>query len=189
MQLGGEQRLDAPQEVVWAALQDPDILRRCIPGCESVEQVSAAEIRALATASAGSAQARFTSRLTVTAVDPPTTLRIAGRSQGGSAGSATGSADLRIEAADATSTVVKYEVQATLAGPIGLLDQEAADQSLRKMTDDFLRCLNGALSNPVKRRRRTAVPEPGASRNPGAPFWLAVILVLVTLVLYSMALL
>lgn len=189
MPFAGEQRLDAPQEAVWAALHDPDILRRCIPGCESVERISDAETRALATASIGSSESRFTTRLTLRAVDPSSVLKITGQSQGGSAGFATGSADLRVEPVDSKSTLVKYEADVTFGGRLAELGNGAMDPQIRKVADDFFACLNGALSNPAHRRRATTKPgEPAARASLGAPFWLAITMVQITVVLYIMAL-
>lgn len=188
MQLGGEQRIDAPREVVWAALHDPDILRRCIPGCESVDRISETEMRAVATATVGAAQARFKSRVTLSAMDPPEACRIAGESQGGPAGFATGGADVRLEPIGAESTLLTYAVHATVGGKLAHLGGRLIDQSARKMTGDFFARLNDTLAGPATERSAATEPTAPVPAGFGAAFWLAITMVLITLVLYIMAL-
>jgi hypothetical protein len=190
MQMAGQQRIDAPREVVWAALTDPSILRQCIPGCESVERVSDTEMRAVSTATLGQVQARFKSRVTLSACDPPHSCRIAGESQGGPAGFAMGDADLRLESLGAASTLLKYGVDATLGGNLAQLGGRLMDQTAQKMANEFCACLNVAVSRPAPKAELAAATEPAAhlpaTLCPG--FWLATTLGLITLALYLMAL-
>jgi hypothetical protein len=190
MQMAGQQRIDAPREVVWAALKDPGILRQCIPGCESVERVSDTEMHAVATATLGQIQAKFKSRVMLSACDPPRSCRIAAESQAGPAGFAKGGADLRLESLGAASTLLRYGVDATLGGNLAQLGGRLMDQTAQKMADDFCARLNMALSQPAPTAEREAAPKPAASSPtalcPG--FWLAITLGLITLILYLMAL-
>jgi uncharacterized protein len=192
MQVGGEQRIDAPREVVWAALHDPDILRRCIPGCESVIRISDTEMHAVTTVNAGSIAGSFNSRLTLSAMDPPQTCRIAGESQGGSAGFATGGVDLRLEVVGAASTLLKYQVDAILGGKLAQLGGSLIDRSARKVARDFCARLNDALTGPATEPgpavERVPGAEPAVREGFGPAFWLAITVVLITLVLYMMAL-
>lgn len=190
MQMAGQQRIDAPREVVWAALNDPRILRQCIPGCESVERVSDTEMRAVATATVGQVQARFKSRVTLSACDPPQSCRIAAESQAGPAGFATGDADLRLESLGAASTLLKYGVDANFGGTLAPLGRRLMDQTAPKMANEFCTRLNMALSHPAPKAEREAATEPAAHLPAGlcGGFWLAVTLALITLILYLMAL-
>lgn len=190
MQMAGQQRIDAPREVVWAALNDPRILLQCIPGCESVERISDTEMRAVATASLGQVQARFKSKVTLSACDPPRSCRVAAEGQAGPAGYATGDADLRLESLGAASTLLKYGVDANFGGTLAPHGGRLMDQTAPRMAKEFCARLNRALSRPAPEAKREAATEPAAHlpAAPGAGFWLAVTLALITLVLYLMAL-
>ena len=190
MQMAGQQRIDAPREVVWAALKDPRILRRCIPGCESLERVSDTEMSAIATATLGEVQTRFKSRVTLSACNPPHSCRIAGESQAGLAGFAKGGADLRLESLGAASTLLKYGVDATFGGNLAQLGGRLIDQTAQKMANEFCARLNIAVSRSLPKTERETMTEP-AAQLPAAlcpGFWLATTLALVTLALYAMAL-
>jgi carbon monoxide dehydrogenase subunit G len=190
MQMAGQQRINAPREIVWAALKDPGILRQCIPGCESVERVSDTEMHAVATATLGQIQAKFKSRVMLSTCDPPRSCRIAAESQAGPAGFAKGGADLRLESLGAASTLLRYGVDATLGGKLAQLGERLMDQTAQKMADDFCARLNMALSQPAPAAERETATKPAASSPtalcPG--FWLAITLGLITLILYLMAL-
>ena len=190
MQMAGQQRIDAPREIVWAALTDPRILRQCIPGCESVERVSDTEMRALATATLGEVQARFKSKIILSACDPPHSCRIAGESQAGPAGFAKGIAELRLEPLGAASTLLKYGVDATFGGNLVQLRGPSIDQTAEKMANEFCSCLNMAVSRLAPKAELEAATEPAAHLPaplcPGS--WLAMTLALMTLALYVMAL-
>jgi uncharacterized protein len=189
MQVTGEQRIDAPREVVWAALHDPDILRRCIPGCERVDRVSDTEMCAVATTTINSVETRFNSTVTLSAMDPPAACRIAAESQGGPAGFASGGADVRLEPVGAASTLLTYELDATVGGKLAQLGESLINQTANKMARDFFARLNDTLTGPAT--ERMAVTEPAAlvPEGFGAAFWLAITMVLITLALYAMALL
>lgn len=188
MQMAGQQRINAPREVVWAALNDPAILRQCIPGCESVERLSNTEIYAVATATLGETQARFKSRVMLSACDPPRSCRIAAESQVGPSGFATGDADLHLEALGATSTLLKYGVDATFGGTLAQLGGRLMDQTAQKMANEFCTRLNMALSQPEAEHEATTEPTAHLPATLYSGFWLALTLGLVTLILYLMAL-
>jgi carbon monoxide dehydrogenase subunit G len=190
MQMAGQQRIDAPREVVWAALTDPSILRQCIPGCESVERVSDTELHAVATATFGEVQARFKSKVTLSACDPPHSCRIAGESQAGTAGFAQGGADLHLESLGAASTLLKYGVDATLGGNLAQLGERLIDQTAQTMANEFCARLNMTVSRSTPKAELEATTEP-AAHLPAVlcqGFWLATTLALITLALYAMAL-
>jgi carbon monoxide dehydrogenase subunit G len=190
MRMAGEQRIDAPREVVWAALKDPGILRQCIPGCESVERVSNTEMHAVATATLGQFQAKFKSRVMLSACNPPQSCHIAAESQAGPGGSAKGEADLQLESLGAASTLLKYGANATLGGSLAQLGGRLTDQTAQKMANEFCARLNTALSESAPQAEHEAATKLAAhlpaALDPG--FWLAITLGLITLFLYLMAL-
>jgi hypothetical protein len=190
MQMAGQQRINAPREVVWAALNDPGILRQCIPGCESVERISDTEMRAVTTATLGEVQAKFKSTVTLSACDPPRSCRVAAESHVEPAGLATGAADLHLESLGAASTLLKYGVNATLGGSLAQLGGRLTDQTAQKMANEFCTRLNMTLSQRAPKAGREAATESAAhlpaALDPG--FWLAMTLGLITLILYLMAL-
>ena len=100
MDLTGEFRVPLPREAVFEALNDPDVLGRCIPGCQAIERVSEHEFDADVLARVGPVKARFRTRIAVSNLNPPESYTLSGEGRGGAAGFASGSADVRLEAAD-----------------------------------------------------------------------------------------
>ena len=98
MDITGEYRIPARQEAVWAALNDPDVLRRALPGCQTLEQTGAQEFTATVTAKVGPVSATFKGKVELSDLDPPHGYTLSGRGQGGPAGFARGSARVRLEA-------------------------------------------------------------------------------------------
>src|SRR5215467_9093147 len=115
MDMSGEVRIAAPREAVWRALNDPEILKQCIPGCEEIEKSSDTEFAAKVTARVGPVKARFGGRVTLSDLDPPNGYKISGEGQGGAAGFAKGGANVRLEP-DGAGTLLRYEVHAAVGG-------------------------------------------------------------------------
>lgn len=90
VELDGEERILAPIDKVWASLNDPEVLRECIPGCESLELSSPTEMVAAVTVKIGPIKARFNGEVTLTNINAPSTLTINGEGKGGLAGFAKG---------------------------------------------------------------------------------------------------
>ena len=117
MDMTGEERIGASREAVWAALNDPEILRQCIPGCESLDKISDTEMTAKVKLQVGPVSARFSGKVTLSDVDPPNGYRIAGEGSGGAAGYAKGSARVRL-IEDGTGTILTYEAKADVGGKL-----------------------------------------------------------------------
>lgn len=136
MTMSGEVKLAAPRDTVWAKLNDPEVLRICIPGCEELEKVSDHEFVAVATNKIGPVKARFKGRVQLTDLDPPNGYRISGEGQGGIAGFAKGGATVRLTD-DEGGTLLSYNVEAQVGGKIAQLGQRLINSAAKSMADDF----------------------------------------------------
>jgi len=136
MDMQGERRIPAPRQAVWERLNDPETLKQCIPGCESVDKLSDTEFTAKVVARVGPVRANFTGKVTLADLDPPAGYTISGEGQGGVAGFAKGSAKVALEE-DGGETVLRYGVQAQVGGKLAQIGSRLIDATARKMADDF----------------------------------------------------
>jgi carbon monoxide dehydrogenase subunit G len=136
MDMTGSQRIEASRETVWAALNDPDVLKRCIPGCESIEKISDTEMSAKVTLKVGPVKASFTGRVTLSDLDPPNRYRISGEGAGGVAGFAKGGATVRLHR-DGSATMLDYDVKAQIGGKLAQLGGRLIDSTARKLAAEF----------------------------------------------------
>ena len=136
MDMTGERRIPASRETVWQALNDPEVLRSSIPGCESLEKLSPTEMKAIAAVRVGPISARFTGAVQLTDLDPPNGYAIGGEGQGGVAGFAKGGAKVRLEE-EAGETLLRYEVHAQVGGKIAQLGARLIDATAKQMADQF----------------------------------------------------
>ncbi|MET0295140.1 MAG: carbon monoxide dehydrogenase subunit G [Phenylobacterium sp.] len=135
MELSGAQIIPAPRERVWAALNDPEVLRRCIPGCESLERVGENELRAVAKIAVGPISARFAGKVLLSDLDPPNGYRISGEGEGGAAGFARGGAVVRLEGQD--ETTLTYAAEAQVGGKLAQLGSRLIDATAKRLTEAF----------------------------------------------------
>ena len=136
MDMTGEFRIPAPREAVWQALNDPEILKQCIAGCEELEKTSDTEFVAKVTARVGPVKASFTGKVTLSDIDPPNGYKITGEGQGGAAGFARGGAEVHLEP-DGAGTLLKYAVSAAIGGKLAQIGARLIDGTARKMASDF----------------------------------------------------
>lgn len=136
MDMTGERLIPAPRQRVWDALNDPAILKECIPGCESLEKIGDNELRATAAIKIGPISARFTGKVQLTDLDPPTSYRIGGEGQGGVAGFAKGGANVNL-ADQGNDTLLSYKVNAQVGGKIAQLGARLIDATSKQMADMF----------------------------------------------------
>ena len=108
MQMNDSQRIPASKDKVWAALNDPEVLKKCIPGCQSLEMSSPTEMTATVVFKVGPVKATFGGKVTLSDLDPPNSYRISGEGSGGVAGFAKGGATVRLEAESAEVTILHY---------------------------------------------------------------------------------
>jgi hypothetical protein len=136
MTMTGEVQLPAPREDVWAKLNDPEVLKACIPGCESLEMLSDNEFQAIATNRIGPVKARFKGKVRLSDLDPPNGYRISGEGDGGVAGFAKGGATVALAPKDG-GTLLTYNVEAQIGGKLAQLGQRLVNGAAKKMADQF----------------------------------------------------
>jgi uncharacterized protein len=136
MTMSGEALLPAPRADVWAKLNDPEVLKACIPGCEELEKVSDTEFRATVKTKIGPVSARFKGRVNLTDMDPPAGYKIVGEGEGGVAGFAKGGATIRLAEAEG-GTQLSYDVEAQIGGKLAQLGQRLVNGAAKKVADEF----------------------------------------------------
>lgn len=149
MQMNDSQRIPAPRETVWAALNDPEVLKRCIPGCESLEMTSPTEMTAAVVLKVGPVKARFGGKVTLSDIDAPNGYRISGEGSGGVAGFAKGGATVRLEAEGPDATILHYEVDAQIGGKIAQLGGRLIDSTARKLAGEFFESFAVVVAPPL----------------------------------------
>ncbi len=145
MDMTGERRIPVPRERVWNALNDPEVLKSCIPGCESLEKTAENEMKATAAVKIGPIAARFNGKVHLADLDPPNSYTISGEGQGGVAGFAKGGAKVNL-ADDAGATLLRYAVQAQVGGKIAQLGARLIDATAKSMADQFFDRFTGQLT-------------------------------------------
>lgn len=136
MEMENERSLPLPRDTVWEALNDPGVLRACIPGCESFDRVEENTYDALVSMKVGPVKARFSGRVTLEDLNPPESYSLSFQGQGGQAGFARGSASVRLEEAGGGCRLV-YSVKATLGGKLAQLGSRLIDSAAQKTAKDF----------------------------------------------------
>jgi uncharacterized protein len=132
----GEVDLAAPQQVVWEKLNDPDVLKACIPGCESLEKTAENELQAVAKIKIGPVSATFRGKVELTDINPPHGYTISGEGQGGIAGFAKGAAKVDLAPIEG-GTRMTYAVEAQVGGKIAQLGARLIDGVAKRMADQF----------------------------------------------------
>ena len=148
MEMHGELRIPAPRDQVWTKLNDPETLKTCIPGCESVEKVSDTEFTAKVVARVGPVKATFLGKVTLTDLNPPGGYTITGEGTGGVAGFAKGSAKVALDDAGG-ETVLRYGVQAQVGGKLAQIGSRLIDATSRKMADEFFNRFMGVMTPSI----------------------------------------
>lgn len=157
MDIAGQYRISAPRDVVWAALNDPDVLRRCIPGCKELEQRSPTELAAKVALKIGPISATFNGSVTLQDLDAPNGYTIVGQGQGGAAGFAKGRAEVRLTEAESGQTDLAYTAKAEVGGKLATLGGRLIQATSKKLADEFfgnfVRELNGEDATPEPERK------------------------------------
>lgn len=135
MDMTGEYRIPAPRQTVWEALNDPEILKACIPGCESLEK-NGDEMTAAVVAKIGPVKAKFAGKVRLENLNPPTSYSIVGEGQGGVAGFAKGGADVAL-VDDGAGTILTYTAKAQVGGKLAQLGSRLIDGTAKMMAEQF----------------------------------------------------
>jgi len=136
LEQSGEYRIGASREVVWAALNDPDLLGECIEGCQRVDKLDDEHFDVAVKARIGPVNATFQAALELSELNPPASYVINGSAKGGAAGFAKGSANVTLDEEDGC-TVLRYGVKANVGGKLAQIGSRLVDGAARKMADDF----------------------------------------------------
>ena len=177
MDMTGERRIPAPRGVVWDALNDPDVLKASIPGCQSLEKLSDTEMKATAAVKIGPISARFNGNVQLSDLDPPNAYTISGEGQGGVAGFAKGGAKVNLDE-DGGETILRYEVHAQVGGKIAQLGARLVDATAKNMADQFFERFSNQVAPPAAEEAEAGQPAaepvfpagPGTTRDqPGEP--------------------
>lgn len=145
MDMTGEERIAAPRDAVWAALNDPDILKQCIPGCQSLERISPTELTATVKLKIGPVSASFNGEVTLSNINAPESYTISGEGKGGIAGFAKGGADVVLKE-DGDETILQYEARAQVGGKIAQLGSRLVDSSAKKLAQQFFADFTAAIN-------------------------------------------
>jgi len=137
MEMKGSRVVPTDLEATWRALNDPEVLRACIPGCESIDRVSDAEYRVAMTARVGPVSAKFTGRLLLADIVAPRSYTLKFEGQGGAAGFANGAAKVELTPTDG-GTRIDYAVNAQVGGKLAQIGSRLIDGAATKVADDFV---------------------------------------------------
>jgi carbon monoxide dehydrogenase subunit G len=166
MDMTGEYLIAAPREAVWKALNDPEVLKQCIAGCDEMEKTSDTEFTAKVTAKVGPVRAKFGGAVTLSDIDPPNGYTISGEGTGGAAGFAKGGAKVEL-IADGDGTLLKYTVDATVGGKLAQIGSRLIDSTAKKYAKDFFSCFAekvvASLGDEGEAPAEAAPAEPAAA--------------------------
>ena len=144
MDLTGEYRIPARREKVWAALNDDEILKQCIDGCQELKKESDTEFSARVTAKVGPVKAKFSGKVTLSELDPPNGYTISGEGQGGVAGFAKGGATVKLTE-DGADTILNYSAKAEVGGKLASVGSRLIEGVAKKTADDFFGKFSGIV--------------------------------------------
>ena len=193
MEMTGEARIPAPRQKVWDALNDPEVLKASLPGCESMERTEDGGYDAKIKAKVGPVSAKFSGEVELSDVDPPNGYTLSGQGKGGAAGFAKGSAKVRL-ADDPVGTLLTYEVNAQVGGKLAQIGSRLIDGTAKRMAADFFERFSAEVAGPPAPAEAAAAaappPTPAAEPEPAGmdwrirPFyWVILVVLLVFLVL------
>jgi carbon monoxide dehydrogenase subunit G len=149
MDMKGEYRISASQQAVWEALNDPETLKACIPGCETIEKTSDTEMTATVKAKVGPVSAKFKGKVTLSDLNPPNSYRISGEGQGGPAGFGKGGANVTLEQ-DGSDTILRYDAKAQVGGKLAQIGARLVDGAAKKIANEFFSNFANHVGGPAE---------------------------------------
>jgi carbon monoxide dehydrogenase subunit G len=189
MEMTNTRVVPAPPAMVWDALNDPEALKACIPGCESMERTGNDEWRTTMAVRVGPVSAKFSGKMTMTDSTPPTGYTLKFEGQGGAAGFANGEARVTLEPAESNQTALTYAVRAQVGGKLAQIGSRLIDGAAAKIADDFFARFSARLAAaaaPAEAAIATTAPTPPATA--GAPWIRYAALALIVAILAWLAL-
>ena len=177
MEIKGEYQIDASRQAVWDALNDPDMLKKCIPGCESLELLSDTEMHAVVMAAIGPVRARFNTKLSLENLRPPESYTLAGESKAGAAGFGRGSADV-VLSENENGTLLSYTADFKVGGKLAQVGSRLVVGATRKIANDFF----GTFSRELDPGAVSADADAGSSID--SRTWLGVGAAVVVLLIW-----
>jgi len=193
MRLTGEQRIAATREEVWRALNDPDILHQCIPGCTSLDRESGDRFKATVEIKVGPIGARMNGVVTLSELRPPSSYRITGEGQGGTAGFARGSADISLSE-DNGGTLLNYSVDAQVGGRLAQLGGRVIDATAKQLAAKFFSQFSRRVEAPTPAEAMVGAAKPSqpatvrpSARHIGIPFAIGLVTLAATALLAFLA--
>jgi uncharacterized protein len=186
MEMTGEQLIALPQVDVWRALNDPEILKACIPGCEAIDKTSENEYRVAMTAAVGPVKAKFNGKLVLSDLQPPNSYSLSFEGSGGAAGFGKGGAHVSLKP-EGSGTRLSYTAKASVGGKLAQVGSRLIDGVAKKMADDFFTAFNKKVAGPAQptAASRSSAAETGAVSTAGiAPLWWVAGAIVVMLAVY-----
>lgn len=166
MEMTGEQLIGQPQQKVWEALNDPEVLKACIPGCDTIEKVSDTEYKMTMTAAVGPVKAKFSGKLFLSDLNPPTSYKLAFEGSGGAAGFGKGTAAVSLNQENPSTTKLSYSASAQIGGKLAQVGARLIDGVAKKMADDFFKAFTNRLGAAAPAAAVEATAAPGAAQAP-----------------------
>jgi carbon monoxide dehydrogenase subunit G len=164
----GEQRIPASQKDTWDALNDPEFLKACVPGCESITRVQDNEFNVLMTARVGPVSAKFRGRMSLSEIKPPHSYSLAFEGQGGAAGFAKGAAQVKL-IPEKSETRLIYDVKANVGGKLAQIGSRLVDAAAKKVADDFFQNFTRKMSAAEDATVVMHAPPAHAAPEPATP--------------------
>jgi carbon monoxide dehydrogenase subunit G len=187
MELSNTRTVPLPRPVVWAALNDPAVLKDCLPGCESLEADGEHAWRVVMAARVGPVSARFNGRMSMTDIHEPETYTLQFDGQGGAAGFARGDARVTLTPVAGDQTEMSYVAKAQIGGKLAQIGSRLVDGAAAKMADDFFARFVTRAAGPAVPTAPAAAPDEGSLLTPagGSPWvrYAAIVAIIVVLIL------
>lgn len=158
MELKDQQKINASRTIVYAALNDPEILRQCIPGCEALEMTSETDMTATVVLKVGPVKAKFKGIIKLSNLNPPISYTLTGEGKGGSAGSVKGTVDVNLEE-DGQATALNYAVDAVVSGKFAQLGGRLIDSTSKKLAGQFFKKFSEIVEHNEKPDDQSPVEE------------------------------
>ena len=166
MKMTGEEIIAAPRRVVWDALNDPEVLKQCITGCEEIKKKSETEFEAKVTAKVGPVKASFLGAVKLSKLNPPRSYVISGEGKGGVAGFAKGGATIQLSDTADGQTKLSYDVDAQVGGKLAQIGSRLIDSTAKKMAADFFKKFNKVVSDRAQAAEAEAASKPATKKAP-----------------------